>query len=53
MQRGCARLEWTALNWNAPALDFYAKLGAEQLTEWIQHRLEGAALESLAASSRA
>ncbi len=48
VQRGCARLEWTALNWNAPALDFYAKLGAQQMSEWVNHRLEGAALVRVA-----
>jgi GNAT superfamily N-acetyltransferase len=42
--RGCARLEWTALEWNTPALDFYAKLGARRLSEWDNHRLDGEAL---------
>jgi GNAT superfamily N-acetyltransferase len=46
--RGCARLEWTALNWNEPALAFYARLGAERLTEWDNHRLEGESLRRLA-----
>jgi GNAT superfamily N-acetyltransferase len=46
--RGCARLEWAALHWNAPALDFYAKLGAERLGEWVMHRLDGEALERVA-----
>ncbi len=48
VDRGCARLEWTALHWNTPALDFYAKLGAERMGEWVNHRLEGAALERVA-----
>ncbi len=54
VERGCPRLEWTALDWNVPALNFYAKLGAEVLAEWDTHRLHGAALEVLAsgASSR-
>ena len=46
--RGCARLEWAALTWNAPALDFYAKLGSERLEEWRMHRLDGSSLARLA-----
>jgi GNAT superfamily N-acetyltransferase len=51
VQRGCARLEWAALDWNTPALDFYAKLGAKRLNEWRMHRLNGHALERVAAES--
>jgi GNAT superfamily N-acetyltransferase len=47
--RGCGRLEWAALTWNTPALDFYAALGAERLEEWAAHRLEGPALQRVAA----
>ncbi len=46
--RGCARLEWTALHWNTPALDFYAKLGARPMRDWINHRLDGEALAQVA-----
>ena len=49
VQRGCARLEWTALDWNAPALAFYAGLDAVRLQEWTTHRLSGEPLRSLAA----
>ena len=49
VERGCGRLEWAALTWNTPALDFYAALGAERLEEWAAHRLEGPALERVAA----
>ena len=49
VQRGCARLEWAALDWNAPALDFYAKLDAKRLDEWVMHRLDGQALHGVAA----
>jgi GNAT superfamily N-acetyltransferase len=48
LERGCARLEWTALTWNAPALDFYEKLGAERMHEWQTHRLEGETLKRAA-----
>jgi GNAT superfamily N-acetyltransferase len=48
--RGCARLEWAALDWNTPALDFYAKLDAKRLDDWVMHRLDGGALRRVAAS---
>ena len=48
VERRCGRLEWAALRWNTPALDFYAALGAERLEEWAAHRLEGPALERVA-----
>ena len=43
-ERGCARLEWTVLEWNAPAIAFYERLGAEVLPDWRICRLSGAAL---------
>jgi len=49
LARGYARLEWSALDWNTPALDFYAKIGASRLDEWKVHRLDAAALEAVAA----
>ena len=49
--RGCARLEWAALDWNSPALDFYAGLGAGRLHEWLMHRLDGEALRAVAAEA--
>jgi GNAT superfamily N-acetyltransferase len=39
-QRGHVRLEWVALDWNEPALNFYEGLGAKRLDDWIIHRLE-------------
>jgi GNAT superfamily N-acetyltransferase len=48
LERGCARMEWTALGWNEPALHFYAALGAETLGEWQTLRLHGGALRALA-----
>ena len=52
VERHCARLEWAALDWNTLALDFYAKLGAQRLDEWVMHRLDGEALGAVAAGSR-
>lgn len=48
VDRGCARFEWAALDWNTPAVDFYRGLGAEALDEWTSFRLSGAALQALA-----
>jgi GNAT superfamily N-acetyltransferase len=51
VERGCGRLEWSALDWNEPALGFYRGLGARRMDQWLLHRLDGAALTSLAASA--
>jgi GNAT superfamily N-acetyltransferase len=51
-ERGGARLEWAALDWNEPALGFYRKLGASTMNEWITHRLDGEALARVAAEGR-
>ncbi len=48
VRRGYTRLEWAALNWNEPALRFYAGIQARRLDEWVMHRLEGTALNQLA-----
>ena len=50
-QRGCARLEWSALDWNALALEFYRRLGATRLDSWRLHRLAGADLRRVAGGS--
>jgi GNAT superfamily N-acetyltransferase len=47
--RGYTRLEWNALDWNTPALDFYVSIGAERKSEWELHRLSGDALAAVAA----
>jgi GNAT superfamily N-acetyltransferase len=49
--RGSARLEWAALDWNEPALNFYEKIGATRLDAWILHRLDGAELGRVAGNS--
>ena len=43
-----ARLEWSVLNWNQPAIGFYDSLGAGAQTEWTVRRLTGNALARLA-----
>lgn len=47
---GCPRLEWDVLEWNAPAIGFYQKIGAHMLTEWRIMRSADAELEALAHS---
>ncbi|MHC4849481.1 MAG: GNAT family N-acetyltransferase [Planctomycetota bacterium] len=51
VDRGGARLEWSVLDWNEPAIRFYESLGATALDEWTTWRLTGAALRSLGAPS--
>ncbi len=51
LERGCARLEWSALDWNEPALRFYDGLGARRMDEWQMLRLEGEALHRLVIGS--
>jgi GNAT superfamily N-acetyltransferase len=51
LERGHVRLEWCALEWNEPALSFYAKLGAARLDDWRMLRLDADAVRSLAAGS--
>ena len=48
-ERGHVRLEWVALDWNEPALNFYAKLGASRLDDWKILRLERDGIGRLAA----
>jgi GNAT superfamily N-acetyltransferase len=49
LARGCGRFEWSVLDWNQPAIDFYRALGATGMDEWTVQRLSGAALQALAA----
>ena len=48
LERGHVRLEWCALAWNEPALNFYAKLGADRLDDWRMLRLEADGIRTLA-----
>ena len=45
--RQCGRLEWSVLDWNGPAIQFYRKLGAVPMSEWTVFRMTGAALKKL------
>jgi len=46
--RGYARVEWSVLNWNEPAIGFYRRIGATPMDGWTTYRLTGSALLSLA-----
>ena len=50
IERDCARLEWSVLDWNAPAIGFYQTLGARLMDEWTGMRIDGAALVQLGAA---
>ena len=45
---GCARVEWSVLNWNEPSIEFYKSLGAVAIDEWTVFRLTDDALKRLA-----
>jgi GNAT superfamily N-acetyltransferase len=47
VQRGCGRFEWSVLDWNQRAIDFYKKLGAVPLNDWTMFRVTDAALVQL------
>jgi GNAT superfamily N-acetyltransferase len=48
---GCGRFEWSVLDWNEPALQFYRSIGASPMKEWVRCRLAGPALEKFAGAS--
>jgi len=50
VERDCARLEWSVLDWNAPAIGFYQSLDAKLMDEWTVMRVDGDALTRLAGS---
>jgi len=45
---GCGRFEWSVLDWNTPAIEFYLAAGARPQDEWTVYRLEGEALRAFA-----
>jgi GNAT superfamily N-acetyltransferase len=48
VERDCGRFEWSALDWNEPAIRFYEAMGASAMTEWTTFRLTGDALSAVA-----
>ncbi|HEX2780123.1 MAG TPA: GNAT family N-acetyltransferase [Gemmatimonadaceae bacterium] len=49
VQRGCGRFEWAVLDWNVDAIGFYEAVGARPMNDWTVYRLDGDALQRLAA----
>ena len=48
LDRGCARFEWSVLDWNTDAIAFYRAMGAVGMEEWTVQRVSGDALVRLA-----
>lgn len=49
--RGCGRFEWSVLDWNQPAIDFYESLGAQVMADWRICRMTGEALAEFGRAS--
>lgn len=49
LERGCGRMEWSVLDWNAPSIAFYRSIGARPREGWTLQHLSGPALDALAA----
>lgn len=50
-ERGCGRFEWSVLDWNEPAINFYRRIGADILPDWRICRMDETAIARLAADS--
>jgi GNAT superfamily N-acetyltransferase len=50
VERGCGRIDWSVLDWNAPSIAFYKSLGAVPKDDWTTFRLTGDALRNLGAA---
>ena len=48
LDQGCARMEWSVLDWNAPSIAFYRALGAVGMEDWTMQRLQGETLSRVA-----
>jgi len=43
----CNRFEWSVLNWNEPAINFYEMLGAEPMSDWTRYRMNADSMAQL------
>ena len=48
LDRDCGRVDWSVLNWNELAINFYKQIGAKQMDEWTTFRLSGDDLSHIA-----
>lgn len=46
-RRGCGRMEWSVLDWNQLAIDFYERLGATHMHDWHLYRLVRSDMEKI------
>lgn len=46
IERNCGRLEWSVLDWNTPAIEFYKSIGAKPNDGWTVYRLNDEALKA-------
>lgn len=46
LAKGCGRFEWSVLDWNTPAIEFYRRMGADLKPEWQLCRVTGEALQA-------
>jgi GNAT superfamily N-acetyltransferase len=51
-ERGCGRLEWSVLDWNQPAIEFYQSLGATVLPDWKICRMTATTLAEIATTAK-
>jgi len=51
-ERNCGRVEWSVLNWNKSAIDFYKSMGAIPMDEWTVYRLTSDKIEELTSEGR-
>jgi len=52
-RRGCGRMEWQVLDWNRLAIEFYERLGARQMKEWLPYRMVREDMEALLSQKKA
>lgn len=52
-EKQCRRFEWSVLDWNSPAINFYERLGAEPVSGWTRYRMEGDTLRNFASDRSA
>lgn len=48
VERNCGRIEWSVLNWNEPAIQFYKKVGAHPMSGWTVFRIAGDSIQKIA-----
>ena len=48
LSKNCGRFEWSVLDWNEPAIQFYRSIGAKPQNDWVGYRLTGKSLEEFA-----